>query len=89
MTIRRAQTAIHIRSDKAAGILARHVRPGRSQAVVVEDALEKLESSAVNEQNDFMAKIKDIQHRAALAPWKYANIKEFDGQEYDERGNLR
>jgi hypothetical protein len=89
MTARRAQTPIHIRSNKAAAILARHVRPGRSQARVVEEALEQMDRSEDAELDGFMAKIADIQRRVALATPKYANMKEFDAHEYDERGNPR
>jgi hypothetical protein len=39
---RRAQSAINIRSDKAAAILSRLTGPGRSQVAVVEDALDQL-----------------------------------------------
>jgi hypothetical protein len=41
-TARRQQTAITIRSTRAAELLRTLVRPGRSQADVVEEALERL-----------------------------------------------
>lgn len=41
-TARRQQTAITIRSTRAAELLRRLVRPGRNQADVVEEALEQL-----------------------------------------------
>jgi hypothetical protein len=87
MRPRRAQAPVNIRSDKAASILARHVRPGRSQAVVVEEALEKMDGDQEFER--FMAKIRDIQERAARTPPRFASMAEFDAHEYDERGNLR
>ena len=47
MKTRRSQTPIMIRSDKAAALLARHVRPGRSQAAVIEEALEQFSREQV------------------------------------------
>jgi hypothetical protein len=52
MRPRRAQTAVNIRSDKAASILARLAGPGRSQALVIEEALDHLE------------RVDDAPHRA-------------------------
>ena len=68
-------------------ILARQVSPGRSQAVVVEEALAKLDPDA--EIESFLAKIRDIQDRAALVTPRFKSMAEFDAHEYDERGNPR
>ena len=87
MRPRRAQTPIHFRSDKAAMILARQVRQGRSQATVVEEALEKLDADA--EFESYLAKIRDIQDRAAQVTPRFKSMAEFDAHEYDERGNPR
>ena len=53
----------------------------------VEEALAKLDPDA--EIESFLAKIRDIQDRAALVTPRFKSMAEFDAHEYDERGNPR
>ena len=63
MRPRRAQTPIMVRSDKAAEILSRWVGPGRSQAVVIEDALQQLEADERASGN-----LSDVRQEFAYQP---------------------
>ena len=90
MKPRRQQTPISIRSDKAAARLALLTRSGKSQAEVIEEALEAL-PTPINDDEDqtaFLKEIREIVERAKA----YGNIPtmaEFDAATYDERGLLR
>jgi antitoxin VapB len=88
MRPRRKQTPITIRSDRAAERLALLTRSGRSQAEIIEDALEKvaLEPSEEAERQAFMDRIDEITRRAAARPRKWRSLAEFDEATYDERG---
>ena len=89
MLQRRAQQPITIRSDRAAARLKLLTKDGRSQAAVIEEALDRL--PVPPEANDRAAKLARIDatlallHRRADIP----SMAEFDAREYDERGNLR
>ena len=92
MVARRAQTPIQIRSDRAAYLLKRHTRSGRSQAEVIEEALEKL--PVVDPPEDFTPeqaaryiRLKRLIH--SIEPGSFPTMKEFDALEYDEFGDLR
>jgi hypothetical protein len=89
MTARRAQKPIHFRSDKAAVILARHVRPGRSQAAVVEEALEKLDPEMAKEAliEAQVQRIYEILKKVPRGDGR--TMARFDAEEYDESGDLR
>lgn len=89
MKPRRAQTPVHFRSDKAAAILARHVRPGRSQAAVIEEALERLDPDQAYEA-DFARRKADLMAILTSVPkGNGQTMAEFDALEYDEFGLSR
>lgn len=88
MQPRRAQQPITIRSDKAAARLAVLTRDGRSQAEVVEAALDLMaaaEHPAVDDER--RARIARIQDEFAKGP--RVTMAEFDAREYDANGNPR
>jgi antitoxin VapB len=91
MRARRQQTAITIRSDQAAKRLAVLTRNGRSQAEVIEEALEKL-PTPINDGEDREAFLKEfdaLARQAAAAPRRWKTMAEFDEATYDERGLLK
>ncbi len=78
-----------IRSDKAAAILARHVKPGRSQAEVIEEALERLDPEVAREA-DIEQRMKAIMAVVEkIDRSKVMTMAEFDALEYDEFGDPR
>jgi hypothetical protein len=91
MRPRRAQKQIVIRSDYAAERLKLLTRGGKSQAVIVEEALAKL--PVVEAENTFDQQLYDdllaIARRGSKAKRRFASMAEFDAYEYDERGNPR
>lgn len=88
MVPRRAQTPISIRSDRAAARLALLTRDGRSQADVIEDALERLPAPA--DFDDYAAWRRQIEPiLARLREADLPSMAEFDAREYDEHGNPR
>jgi len=82
---RHRQKPISFRSDKAAAILARLTRDGRSQAQVIEEALEK---AAVDQPRlspeEFIAQIDAIVRPLHGLPGK--SFKEIDDEMWDENG---
>jgi antitoxin VapB len=88
MRPRRQQTPITIRSDRAAQRLALLVRSGRSQAEIIEDALDKVDLPPAGEQERqaFLGQIDEITRRSASRPRKWKSLAEFDEATYDERG---
>ena len=89
---RRAQKQIAFRSDKAAKMLAVQTRSGRSQAAVIEDALERLAKSEEHSETQFERRrqwLLEIAIRGKDQPRRFASMAEFDAHEYDERGNPR
>jgi antitoxin VapB len=91
MKPRRQQTPITIRSDRAAQRLALLTRNGRSQAEVIEEALDRVPLPATDdaERQAFLAEIDEITRRAAARPRKWKSLAEFDEATYDERGLLK
>jgi hypothetical protein len=91
MRPRRAQKQIVIRSDYAAERLKLLTRGGKSQAVVVEEALANVEVGEVEKgfNQELYDALMDISKRGANEKWRYASMAEFDAAEYDERGNPR
>jgi antitoxin VapB len=90
MKPRRQQTPITIRSDRAARRLALLTRSGRSQAEIIEEALEKVPlPTDADEQRAFRDAIDEITLRAAARPRKWKSLAEFDAATYDERGLLK
>lgn len=85
---RRAQKPVSIRSDRAAARLALLTRDGRSQARVIEEALDYF--PLPREKDDLeasRARIDAITRRSARTG--IPSMAEFDAREYDERGNPR
>lgn len=85
---RRAQKPITIRSDRAAARLALLTRTGRSQARVIEEALDRMPVPAdLDEEAARRARIMATLDRLAAAG--IPNMVEFDAAEYDEHGLSR
>ncbi|MCA3254167.1 MAG: hypothetical protein INF91_00955 [Alphaproteobacteria bacterium] len=85
---RRAQKPITIRSDRAAARLALLTRDGRSQARVIEEALDRMPvPPAPDSEAERRARIEARIRR--LSRFGPVSMAEFDAREYDERGNPR
>lgn len=90
MQPRRAQQPITIRSDRAAARLALLTRDGRSQAEVIEAALEAMPMPAGAETPEKAALRARLDATIArLRQRAIPSMAEFDAREYDERGNPR
>ena len=92
MQTRRAQKPITIRSDRAADRLALLTRDGRSQAKVIEEALDRMpvpqrQLPLSDRENARMARINLLIDRLATAD--IPSMGEFDAMEYDEFGDPR
>ncbi len=91
MRPRRQQATITIRSDRAKARLALLTRGGRSQAEIIENALDRepLPQGAMDEARleRRMAEIDRL--IAAIPKGSGVTMKEFDALEYDEHGDLR
>lgn len=91
MQARRAQQPITIRSDRAAARLALLTRDGRSQAQVIEEALEAMPEPVVEtadrDRQALLARIDETITK--LSQRTIPSMAEFDAREYDERGNPR
>ncbi len=86
MQPRRAQQPITIRSDKAAARLAVLTRDGRSQAEVIEEALDRV-PDPVASSDDLAARIARIDAiLAQIDPSSIMSMAEFDSEMYDEHG---
>jgi len=83
---RRAQQPITFRSDRAAHRLALLTRSGRSQASVIEEALERMPLPH-DVEAELRAHIETILDQAS--PASIPSMAAFDGSEYDERGQPR
>jgi hypothetical protein len=87
-TARRRQPPITIRSAKAAARLCLLTRDGRSQAEVIEDALERMPLPAlVSSAEERVARIKAIV--ATVGRERLPTMAELDALEYDDDGNPR
>ena len=67
-------------------------RGGRSQAEVIEQALEREPDPPVaddTENERIFHEIMAISERGSKLPRRWASMAEFDAAEYDERGNCR
>lgn len=92
MVPRRAQTPITIRSDRAAARLKRLTRHGRSQAEVIEEALDQLsdiEAPSDMNADDAAQYVRLKRLVASIEPGSVLSMKEFDALEYDEFGDPR
>lgn len=88
MLIRRAQQPITIRSDRAAARLRSLTRTGRSQAVVIEEALDLMpEPQAAVGKTEFYARIAEIQALYQQEDGRCRSMAAFDAEEYDADGN--
>ena len=92
MQSRRAQPALTICSTRAVERLKLLTRDGRSQAQVVEEALERMPlprggRSRSSSEDARMARIELLIDRLATAD--LPSMAEFDAMEYDEFGNPR
>ena len=86
--LRRAQQPISIRSNRAAARLAVLTRDGRSQAAVIEDALDRMPTPQGDEElARRMAEFERLLDRTAAR--NIPSMAEFDAAEYDDDGNLR
>ncbi|WP_424140316.1 hypothetical protein [Roseomonas chloroacetimidivorans] len=83
---RRAQQPITIRSDRAAHRLALLTRGGRSQASIIEEALERMPLPH-DAEAELRARIEAILDQASSSA--VPSIATFDAHEYDERGQPR
>ena len=82
---RHRQTPVSIRSDKAAALLARLTRNGRSQAQVIEDALDKAAAEMPKlTREEFIAQIDAIVRPGHGRP--RPTREEIEAEIYDEIG---
>ena len=82
---RRRQRAITIRSDRALARLELLTRDGRSQAAVIEEALDAMPLSKVEaERAERRKRIEAI--LATVPKRKYPTMAEIDAELYDEEG---
>lgn len=89
MQIRRAQQPITIRSDRAALRLSILTRDGRSQAQVIEEALDAMPEPLIGDEHaDRVARIDAIIAQLRQRT-DIPSMAEFDAREYDARGNPR
>lgn len=89
MQTRRAQQPITIRSDRAAERLRILTRDGRSQARVVEEALDRMPEprQPVRTSDEYFTRMAEIQEQARRD--NIPSMAEFDAREYDADGNPR
>lgn len=90
MQPRRQQPTITIRSKRAVDRLRLLTRDGRSQAEVIEEALDRMplpqgDAATLAARR---ARVMEVIDRLA-ARGNIPSMAEFDRREYDERGNLR
>lgn len=86
-TARRHQPPITIRSTKAAERLALLTRDGRSQAQVIEEALDLMPLPPPADRETIIAEIRAI--IASVPKRTYPTMAEIDDELYDENGLLR
>lgn len=83
-TARRRQQPITIRSAKAAERLALLTRDGRSQAQVIEEALERMPLPPPEDRDAIIARIRAIV--ASVPKGSFPTMAEIDEEMYDENG---
>ncbi|MEM8826535.1 MAG: hypothetical protein AAGD40_06375 [Pseudomonadota bacterium] len=86
---RREQPAITIRSAKAVERLKLLTRDGRSQAEVIEEALQRLPvpRDLDEEGKKLFLEIKEIISKGSRG--NFPTMKEVDAEQFDEEGNCR
>lgn len=91
MQPRRKQTPITIRSDRAAARLKLLTSGGRSQAEVIEEALERLPAPEAETEDERierrMAELMVLLE--SVDPTTIPTMEEFDRAEYDDNGMPR
>lgn len=89
MQPRRKQAPITIRSDRALARLKLLSRDGRSQAEIIEEALDRLPVPAgvAEEHSRWRSELDEL--IAKIPKGSIMSMKEFDALEYDENGDLR
>lgn len=89
MQPRREQPAITIRSARAFERLKVLTRDGRSQAQVIEEALDRMPAPPPADSNIDM-RLAELNRLIARIPkGSIVDMKTFDAAEYDENGDLR
>lgn len=81
---RRNQQPIAIRSTKAAERLSLLTRDGRSQAQVIEEALERMPLPPVKDREAIIASIQEL--LASIPKRKRQTMAEIDEELWDENG---
>jgi hypothetical protein len=90
MQPRRKQPPITIRSERALQRLKVLTRTGRSQAEVIEEALERMPDPGRTPEDDLDARRARIDAITRLTSKSgIPSMAEFDAREYDQRGNPR
>ena len=84
---RRQQRRIAFASDRAFRRLQLLTRTGRSQAEVIEEALERMPLPATDDRDRAIGEIHDL--LAGLPKRTYPTMQELDATEYDADGNCR
>jgi|GEM_PF-1702560 antitoxin VapB len=83
-TPRRRQRGVTIRSDHALARLALLTRDGRSQAEVIEEALDRMPLPAMRDRDAFLADIAAILDK--IPQGSVPTMAQFDAEFYDEHG---
>ena len=87
---RRSQQPITIRSDRAAARLRVLTAGGRSQASVIEEALDRMPAPVLDPEKDARwARVDELLDQLSRREPPIPSMAEFDAREYDERGNPR
>lgn len=81
---RRRQTPITIRSERAASRLALLTRDGRSQAQVIEEALDRMPLPPVADREAIIADIRALLD--SIPKRDYPSMAELDRELYDDDG---
>lgn len=89
MQPRRQQPTITIRSKRAVDRLRLLTRDGRSQAEVIEEALDRMPLPHKDEASLAARKARVMEIITRIDASRIPSMAEFDAREYDERGNPR
>jgi len=89
MQPRRKQPSITIRSARAAERLRKLARGGRSQAAIIEEALDRMPDPEPEHVSIEERRARIMALIARIPKGSIMSMKEFDAKEYDETGNPR
>ena len=89
MQPRRKQPPITIRSERALRRLKVLTRAGRSQAEVIEEALDRMPDPPAETADLEARRARILEILAKIDPTTIPSMAEFDAREYDARGNPR